>query len=306
MLNLSKTKYLWLTVSGILVIPSLVLLFVWGLRPSIDFTGGTLLEVAFTSARPDASEARTVVQEALTAPAVDGQSAGSMEVTLQTLGDNAFLLRTGFMSNDQRNAVLSALGQQYGEVREQSFETIGPVVGRELRQKSYTSMALVLVFIVLYIAWAFRKVSSSDISSWKMGLAAIVALVHDILLVVGVFVVLGHYYHVEVGTLFVTALLTILGFSVHDTIVVFDRLRERLRQGGSQTFAEKVNDSVNSTLARSINTSMTALFMLVALYLFGGQSIHHFALALIVGIISGTYSSIFVASPLLLVWAKNK
>lgn len=301
MLNIAKTKYIWFTFSGALVLGSLVLLLTWGLKPSIDFTGGTLFEIEFAS-RPQAEDLRVVVVDAInTTQAGEGEEATTTaSVALQTFGDNGFIIRSNFISNDARKSVLTAMEEKFGKVEERSFETIGPVIGAELKQKSYVAIVVVLVFIITYISWAFRKVKTVAVSSWKMGVAAIVALAHDLLVIVGLFVLLGRFGGVEVGTMFVTALLTVLGFSVHDTIVVFDRLRERIQLGGAESFEEKVNQSVNSTLMRSINTSATTLFVLMALYLFGGASIQYFVLALIVGIVSGTYSSIFIASPLLL------
>lgn len=187
-------------------------------------------------------------------------------------------------------------------VIEDQFESIGPTVGKELMTRSIYSIIAVLSAIIIYIAWAFRKVSK-PVSSWKYGVAAVIALLHDVIIPCGIFAVLGHYFNVEIDILFITALLTMLGFSVHDTIVVFDRTRENLarsRQLG--VFEDIVNQSVNETIRRSINTSMTAFLALLAMYLFGGDSVKYFVLALMMGIVFGTYSSIFIASPLLVVW----
>lgn len=186
-------------------------------------------------------------------------------------------------------------------VAEDSFESIGPTVGNELKQRSIYALAAVLIAIIFYIAWAFRKVSQ-PVASWKYGVVAVVALLHDVIVPAGVFAVLGHYGGVEIDVLFVTALLTILGFSVHDTIVVFDRTRENLARRSNGSFEDVVNTSVNQTIRRSINTSATAFLALLAMYLFGGEPIKHFVLALMIGIAIGTYSSIFIASPLLVVW----
>jgi len=189
-----------------------------------------------------------------------------------------------------------------GVVTEDSFESIGPTVGSELKQRSIYSILAVLAAIIIYIAWAFRKVSQ-PVASWKYGVAAVIALTHDVFIPVGIFAVLGHFLGVEVDILFVTAILTILGFSVHDTIVVFDRIRENLAHSRHRgTFEEIVNISVNETVRRSINTSMTAFLALLSIFIFGGESIKYFVLALMLGIIFGTYSSIFIASPLLVVW----
>ena len=167
---------------------------------------------------------------------------------------------------------------------------------------TWNSLALVLVDIILYISWAFRRVNIGPVPAWVYGMSAIIALVHDVFIVVGIFAILGHWFGIEIDSLFVTAMLTVLGFSVHDTIVVFDRVRERLIQGREQTFEDTVNVSLNQTLVRSLNTSTTTLLVLCALFLFGGVTIKNFSLALLIGIASGTYSSIFVASPLLVVY----
>ena len=193
------------------------------------------------------------------------------------------------------------LSEKYEGMIEEQFTSIGPVIGRELKGQAAVQLILVSLGIIFYIAYAFRKVTR-PVSSWRFGVAAIVALVHDLLIVIGVFAILGHYRGVEVDSLFVTALLTVLGFSVHDTIVVFDRIRENLRIRAGANLFEIINNSINQTLIRSLNTSLTVVFVLAALFLFGGESIHYFVLALLIGIVAGTYSSIFIASPILYVW----
>ena len=186
-------------------------------------------------------------------------------------------------------------------MKELRFDTIGPTIGRELKQKSLTAIAIAVIAILCYIAFAFRKVSYK-ISSWVYAGAAIIALAHDILIPTGVFAVLGHFYGVEIDVLFVSALLTVLGFSIHDTIVVFDRVRENLLRYPSLAFDAVVERSIKETIARSINTSLTTVLVLVAVFFFGGSTVKYFSLALILGISFGTYSSIFVASPLLVTW----
>jgi preprotein translocase subunit SecF len=188
-------------------------------------------------------------------------------------------------------------------VAEKSFEAIGPVVGNELKSSAVWALIIAVIAIILYIAWAFRKVSY-PVSSFKYGIIAAAALLHDVLTTVGIFAILGHFLHIDVGVSFVAALLTILGYSVHDTIVVFDRTRENLFKFRGGDFEETVNKCVNETLIRSINTSFTVVLILTVLFLFGGQSIRYFVLTLIIGVTVGTYSSIFVASPLLVTWQK--
>ena len=187
------------------------------------------------------------------------------------------------------------------QFEERRFSSIGPTIGAELKQKSVKAIIIVLLGISLYIAWAFRKVSQ-PISSWRYGVVTLIALFHDLVIPIGLFAYLGHFYGVEVGANFITALLVILGFSVHDTIVVFDRIRENLKRYSHLSFMPLVNQSIRETLVRSLNTSLTVLVTLSALYIFGGENLKYFVLALIVGIFSGTYSSVFIAAPLLITW----
>ena len=202
-------------------------------------------------------------------------------------------------------AILDKLQTEDGGLIENRFEAIGPSIGNELKTKAIQSIIIVLLFIVIYIAYAFRKVSK-PVASWKYGISAIIALVHDILIITGIFAVLGYFLKIEIDSLFVTALLTILGFSIHDTIVTFDRTRENLIKNKDESFDDIINISVNQTIVRSLNTSITTLFVLLAIYIFGGDTIKNFVLALILGVIIGTYSSIFIASPLLSMWNKQK
>lgn len=278
-----------------LLVPGIVALVLYGLKPSIDFTGGSRLTVSFNGQRPEGPAAAQIVTDL-----------GFGTAIAQTSGDRDLVVSLPDITNEQRQQVVDALNQKYSGVTESSFETIGPTVGRELLQRAVTSIVLVLVAIILYISWAFRKVGVGPVPAWVYGASAVIALAHDLFIVIGIFSILGHYAHIEIDSLFVTAMLTVLGFSVHDTIVVFDRVRERLLIGAEHTFEETVNVSLNQTLIRSINTSLTTLLVLAALYLFGGVTIRNFVLALLIGIASGTYSSIFVASPLLVVYERWK
>jgi preprotein translocase subunit SecF len=266
-------------------------MFVWGFRFGIDFTGGSLLRLEFSKSIPETA----IIQKA-------AGTAEIKQVNVQTTGEQGVAIRFEPITNDQREDFLTELRKADDKLVENSFETIGPTIGSELKRKSITAVAIVLLLIILYITWAFRKVSIGPMPSWTYGVSAIIALVHDILMVVGIFSILGNFFGMEIDTLFVTALLTILGFSVHDTIVVYDRIRERLIGLAGRTYEEVVNESVNQTLVRSINTSLTALLILLALFLFGGSTIKNFVLTLLIGIASGTYSSIFVASPILVTW----
>jgi len=214
------------------------------------------------------------------------------------------ILRFQETSEDTHQAVLAKLNQLAGSggLEELRFDSVGPSIGAELKRKAIYAIFFVLIAILFYITYAFRKVSK-PIASWKYGSAAIIAMFHDAIITMGVFAVLGKFYGVEINTPFVAAILTVIGYSVHDTIVVFDRIRENLPRS-DEDFEGTVNLSLNQTMVRSINTSLTVIFVLLAIIIFGGSSIRTFALALTVGIFIGTYSSIFVASPLLVIWEK--
>lgn len=266
-------------------------MIIWGFKFGIDFTGGSLLRLEFSKSLP----ATEIIQNA-------AKDAGIKNISIQTAGEKGISMRFEPITNDQKETIITSLKKYDEKLAESSFETIGPTIGSELKRKSITAIAIVLILIVLYITWAFRKVSVGPVPSWIYGVSAIIALIHDLVMVVGIFSIFGHFFGIEIDALFVTALLTILGFSVHDTIVVYDRIRERLIASAGKTYEEVVNESMNQTMVRSINTSMTALLILSALVLFGGGTIRNFVLALLIGIASGTYSSILVASPILVSW----
>lgn len=282
-------KYLF-AFSGVILIAGLLSLGFYGLHLGIDFKGGTITELEY-SASPDIAHIRSVVDE---------QVQGAQ---LQTAGDNGLLIKTGVLTQEEHQKLLAVLKEKTGEFTEKRFELIGPVVGRELRSDALWQLALVSLGIILYIAYAFRRIQR-PITAWRFGWAAVIALLHDLLIVLGIFSILGHYKGIEIDSMFVTAMLTVLGFSVHDTIVVFDRIRENIKIYAGQPLEFVVNHSISQTLVRSLNTSLTVLFVLLALLLFGGESIRYFVLALFIGVITGTYSSIFVASPLLVLWQK--
>ena len=300
MYNIIGNRNIWFTFSGILVLASIIALATWGLRLGIDFTGGSLLEVSYQTERPSTQQ----IEESF-------QILGLENIKVQPSGETEYILRFEEVDESTHQSILGALqdiqieGIEENQITENRFESIGPVIGDELKSKAIKSIVIVLLFIIFYIAYAFRKISK-PVVSWKYGISAIIALTHDILIITGVFAVLGHFMRVEVDSLFVTALLTILGFSIHDTIVTFDRTRENLFKNNDKPFKEIVNISVNQTIVRSLNTSITTLFVLLAIYVFGGESIKNFVLALIMGVIIGTYSSIFVASPLLILWDRKK
>ena len=277
--------------SAVLMAGSIVALSLWGLKFGIDFTGGSLLEVKFSEARPSVDD----MQGVLASLELGG-------VAIQPTGETGVILRFKHVDEITHQTIVRQLGEA-GQPRpdELRFESIGPTIGKELQRQALIAISVALFLIISYIAWAFRKVSY-PVASWKYGLTAIIALAHNTLITIGVFSVMGRYFGTEVDSLFVSALLTLLGFSVHDTIVVYDRTRENIFKHSVESFAETVNKSLNDTLVRSVNTGMCTLLVLVALFLFGGDTIKNFSLALIIGISIGTYSSIFVASPLLVDW----
>lgn len=292
-LQIIKHRNLWLSLSGIMVVASIIFISLWGLKFGLDFTGGSLLEVKFTSGQPSVSTVQAGLNDTQVSSLIIQPTEDSM------------ILRFQESDEDTHQAVVNALRQlpeaQAG-LEEVRFEAIGPSIGQELRSKAFWLMFFVLIVIIIYIGLAFQRVSK-PVASWKYGLTAIIALFHDLLITIGVFSLLGHFYGVEINTTFVVALLTVLGYSVNDTIVVFDRTRENLPKS-TGSFAETVNSSLNQTFVRSINTVITTLLALLAVLFFGGDSIREFVLALIIGIFCGAYSSIFVVSPLLVVWQR--
>ncbi|MFH1832549.1 MAG: protein translocase subunit SecF [Candidatus Levyibacteriota bacterium] len=290
-MNIIEKKYFYFTISLLVIIPGVISLFLWRLNPSIDFVGGSRLTLSFP--KQVNNENIKIIKEVLLAQKVE-------LVSIQMSGKQVFI-RTPVIDQKKDTEIINQLEKKNSSVKQDEFETIGPTIGSETTINAIKAVILACVFIILYIAWAFRKVPKPA-SSFRFGICAIIALIHDVLIVVGIFSILGHFFKVEVDSLFVTALLTILGFSVHDTIVVFDRIRENLRRMTGSPFPDIVNDSILQTFARSLNTSLTVLLVLFTLLLFGGESIRWFIVALLVGIASGTYSSIFNAAPLLVVW----
>jgi len=288
--NIITLRPVWYIFSGLMIGASIVFLAMWGLKQGIDFTGGSLLAVSFEK-QPTLTEA----QQALDLTKLD-----LGEVVIQPVGTTDMQFRLKNLTEEQHQTILSALKTKFGAVTELRFDAIGPVVGQELRQKSIRGLIIALLAIMIYVAFAFRKVSF-PVQSWKYGLATIVAAFHDVMVPIGVFALLGHFYDYEIGTTFIAAILTILGYSITDTIVVADRVRENL-QKKTGTFEEIVAMSVRQTLLRSFSTSMATILTLAAIFFFGGASLHEFTLTLIIGIAVGTYSSIFIAPPLLVTW----
>jgi len=284
MLKLMKYKLWFFITSTLIIIPGLIFIFLGGLKFGIDFTGGALLEYKFE---------KVINPEEL-------KSFG----TVVASNENTYILRTPAVSHDDLQTLKTQIKDKFGNFEVRREENVGPTIGKELEQKALIALVVSWVTIILYITFAFRKVPKPA-SSFRFGVSAIVALIHDVLLLVGVFAILGYFWHVEIDTLFVTALLTVVGFSVHDTIVVFDRIRENLPKNLGKKFETVVDISISQTLARSLNTSLTVIFVLTALLLFGGVTIKWFVVALLIGITSGTYSSIFNAAALLTWWEEK-
>lgn len=292
-----KNRQFFIGLAIALVLSSWLSIAYFGLNLGIDFRGGVLLEVEYQGERPPPPAARELLA---------GLSLG--QVTVQPTGDSGMIFRFREMGEGDKEAILAHLeaGGRFS-LTEKRFNSIGPVIGRELYRRGLAAVAVAVVLITLYIAFVFRKVSSvaGGVGSWKYGLIAIAALVHDISIPAGIFAWLGYYRGVEIDSLFLTAVLTVLGISVNDTIVVFDRIRENLRSRRLGSFAEAVGKSLEQTFVRAINTSLTTILVLLAIFFLGGVTTRYFALALVIGMAVGTYSSLFVAAPLLVVWGKK-
>ena len=300
-----KNRIIFYILSALLFAVSFYGVFTYGFNQSIDFKGGTITEIRYEGDYPPKSQ----IEGALDLLEIGGYS-------VRPSGSDRYIIRTKELTQEERQKFESTLlGVSSTHFTIERQNTIGPVAGSELKSKAMKAIVVVVLMIVLFITFAFRGVSQASlprdtrgVASWKYGMATVIALIHDVVIPTGIFVFLGHYLGVEIDLLFVTGLLAILGYSVHDSIVVFDRVRENLRVNGEDNIKEDfetlVGKSVNQTFARSINTSLTIFITLIALYLFGPAATKHFALLLTVGVIIGTYSSIFVASPLLVTFYK--
>jgi preprotein translocase subunit SecF len=293
MMKIIQNRKIFLSFSGLLVSGSILALFFWGLNFGIDFKGGSLMEVQFSNYNPSIAEIQDSVKDV-----------GLTNLVVQPTEDS-FILRFKENSEEVHATVTSdlknlAAGKKDVSFKELQFDSIGPSIGNELKSKSFNVSVLAILMIAAYIAFSFRKVSL-PVASWKYGVASIIALAHDVLIALGFFSIMGHFYGTEVNTPFIAAILTVIGYSINDTIVVFDRIRDNLPKS-QENFENTVNLSINQTIVRSLNTSFTVVLSLLAIYFFGGETIKDFSLALIVGVLAGTYSSIFVASPVLVIW----
>ncbi len=291
MMDIVKRRYLYFAISLVVILPGIVALIIWGLPLAIDFTGGSLLEVQFTQAAPS-SEGVSALYADL----------GMGDTRVQTSGEDVLVVRSKFLDNEARDQLLVGLRGAFGEITVLRFDSVGPTVGKEVTTRAAGAVALAAIAIMLYITYAFRGVSHA----FRYGVSAIIAMLHDVAVVIGVAAIFGRIFGWEVDSLFLTALLTVIGFSVHDSIVVFDRIRENSSKYRRMPYETLVNQSIVQTLARSINTQLTVMFTLLALSIFGGETIRHFVITLLIGVFSGTYSSIFNAAPILVVWENQE
>jgi len=292
-----KYRKIFYAISILLVVASIASLSIWGFKLGIDFKGGTSITFQYTTERPNIDIVKGKIDTLDFNPSIKGS------FSLVPYGQNGYVLKTRNLSEPERAFLMGAIQSNTAEkVEFKKVNTIGPTLGQTSANKSLISIVLVLICIVLFITFAFRKVSK-PVSSWKYGLVSVLALSHDVIIPMGLFAVLGHYLGYEVDTLFVTAILVILGFSIHDTIVVFDRTRENLKNNrgekNAKSFETIVGESINQTFTRSLNTSLTTLLAVLMVFLFGPEATKNFSLVLLVGIFFGTYSSIFIASNLL-------
>ncbi len=290
-MNIIKKKYIYFLISLVFIISGLIALFTYGLNLSIDFTGGSRigLSIPEKAVEQNVEKIKTVFEK-------ENIKIASLEVV-----ENTVSVKTQVIDQNKNSQLIKSLEKEIKGIKQDDLETIGPTIGSETTANAIKAIIIASLLIVLYITFSFRKVPKPA-SSFKFGVCTVLALIHDVLIVVGAFALFGHFLDVEIDSLFVTAVLTIIGFSVHDTIVVFDRIRENLKRMMGDPFEKIVNESILQTIDRSLNTSLTVVLVLVSLLLFGGETIRWFVVALLVGIIAGTYSSIFFASPLLVVW----
>jgi len=293
-MNIIGKKTFFLSIAGILVAASIFLIFAFGFEEAIDFKGGTLWQFQIPQESPTVE---TISQFLKSDVKEVGEAVINYDIT-----HNTFLVRLKTTTEEEHQKLQTALKAKFPSFEELSFQSIGPSIGANLRQSAIKAVIFAIIFVSLYISFAFRKVSR-PITSWKYGVVTMISLLHDIVIPAGLIAVLGHYLGVEIDSNFIVALLVIMGFSVHDTIVVFDRIRENLSlDRGKNEFGAVINNSINQTMARSINTSLTLIIVLLAMFFLGPINLKYFILTLLVGVSMGVYSSIFVASPLLLVW----
>ena len=293
---MAKIYTIMFFISLALFIASVVALASYGLNLGVDFKGGSVIELEFKE-QPAIEEVQNTFRSVA--------ELKDKELSLNSVGERGVLIRTDALTEDEHQKLLQALNRKFPGVQEKRFDSVGPAVGKELRRKSLTAIIIVLVAVIAYIALVFRKLSRT-LSLWAMMGATVVGLLHDIVIPMGVFAVLSRFYGVQISAVFVAAILTILGYTVSDKVVIFDRVRENIIRGAKDDLGSIVHRSVMQTLVRSINNTLTVILSSLAIFLFGGESIRYFALALIIGIALGAYSSIFVAAPLMVWWSRKR
>jgi len=304
-MNIVRATKVWLWISSVMVVVALISMFSFRYTLGIDFSGGTALELQTGSMESFAKgfpSAGVTINQYL---ADSYREVTGQEAIIQSAGsEERLILRSKSITNDQKNAWLAKLKTVMPNVAEMQFASVSPTVGADVVRKAILAVIAAMLAILIYLAYAFRKVPKPT-NSWRFGVTAVVALLaHDVIILLGVYAALSHFFGAELDSMFITALLTLLGFSVHDTIVTYDRLRENLIRHGANNFEQTVNDSIVETITRSINTTFTLVLVLLAMTLMGGRTTFFFTLSLLIGVVLGTYSSIFVASPLLLMWQK--
>ena len=292
-MNIVGRRYLFFGISLILIVPGLIAMLLWGLPLSIDFTGGSYVEIQFEPGQtPSLQEVRDIYTDL-----------GIADAEPRTSGEDQLVIRTELLENATNDLVIASMAEQFdSEISVLRFDSVGPSIGQEVASRAALAIAMASIGILLYIWYAFRGVTNAH----RYGVSAIIAMLHDVAVVFGMQAILSHFLGWEIDALFLTAVLTVASFSVHDSIVVFDRIRENAQTQRRKPFEQIVNDSINQTLARSINTQLTVFLTLLALVLFGGSTLRHFIIILMIGVLSGTYSSIFNASPILVVWENRE
>jgi preprotein translocase subunit SecF len=291
-MNILGKRYFFFGLSLLIIIPGLIILFTRGVPLSVDFSGGSLLEVSFTNKSPAPADIIAVYQDT-----------NIQDVQVQTTETGSYLIRSQFLENETRDALLKALTAKIGELTVIRFDNVGPSIGKQVTSRGTLAVAVSSLLVVLFIAWSFRGVQNA----FRYGICAILAMIHDVAIIFSITAFGGLLLGWQIDSLFLTALLTVIGFSMQDTIVVFDRIRENSSTYRRLDFETLVNHSIVQTLQRSINTQlMTVEFLLLALILFGGVTLQEFASILLIGLLSGTYSSIFIAAPILVLWEKRE
>ena len=295
-MNILKFRKIWFGISLVAVVIGILAISFYGYKTGIDFAGGTILEIQVGDKKEvDLTDQQIIAQ--------GYKEIIDLDVSAQIVSENRYFIRSSQISNEDKNNILAYLGEHFGSIEELRFESVDPTIGSDVVRKAIIAIILAVLGILLYVAYSFRRMPK-PLSSWKFSAAAILALIHDMIILLGLYAIVGKFFGAEVDGLFIAALLTLLGFSIHDTIVTFDRVRENLRRRAGEDLEVVINDSVVETIIRSINTSFTLLLILVAMFFFGGATLKFFTLALIIGVVIGTYSSIFIAAPMLL-WGKK-